>query len=451
MRGTLNALFAGFMAWCMVDVAVQLSNHLEYEPSWWFHWKRQICVAMILLPVTLGYFKPRIMQPVIRLVRAAVVAASFSALWVVPELVHLAMIRQPQEDASKLLLLSANHPSAPAGSHPRIIWILFDELSYDQTFDHPAPGINLANFDRLQSESVSFSNLEPAGIYTELIIPSLFLGRRVVHVRATVGGDLSYQDENRDGWISYDPDDTLFGVAQGYGLSTAVDGWYNPYCHLLAPVLNDCFWEPSATANSQLAPFFASRNKSMVSEAEVLPKLVFAKVTSRKPPNAGAHVQEYRDLMARTTALIEDDKLDFIFLHLPVPHPPGIYDRSRHMLRAGGTYLDNLVLADDTMGVLLREIEANDAAARTTIIVSSDHSWRIPLWRPSAEWTREEESASRGRFDERPVLLIHFPAQHSANEVNESLPEMVEHDIIADMLRGRMNNVKELQAFLARR
>jgi len=32
-----------------------------------------------------------------------------------------------------------------------------------------------------------------------------------------------------------------------------------------------------------------------------------------------------------------------------LPHPPGIYDREHHMLRSGGSYLDNLVLADDTL------------------------------------------------------------------------------------------------------
>ena len=75
--------------------------------------------------------------------------------------------------------------------------------------------------------------------------------------------------------------------------------------------------------------------------------------------------------MGRTHALIENNQVRFVFLHLPVPHPPGIYDRQRHLLRSGGTYLDNMVLADDSLGELLQEIDATPSASQTTVIVSS--------------------------------------------------------------------------------
>jgi hypothetical protein len=47
------------------------------------------------------------------------------------------------------------------------------------------------------------------------------------------------------------------------------------------------------------------------------------------------------------------------------------------------------------------------------------------------------------------VLLIHFPGQKSGNDINAALPELLEHDMIADMLRGRMNNPEDLTAFLS--
>jgi membrane-anchored protein YejM (alkaline phosphatase superfamily) len=155
--------------------------------------------------------------------------------------------------------------------------------------------------------------------------------------------------------------------------------------------------------------------------------------------------------MQRTRALIQDGRVRFVFLHLPIPHPPGIYDRHRHMLRPSGTYLDNLVLADDALGSLLSEIDSTSYASQTTVIVSSDHSWRIPTWRPDDAWTVEEERASGGRFDDRPVLLIHFPNQKSENDVGARLPELVQHDIIAGMLLGQINSPGDLAAFLAER
>ena len=153
--------------------------------------------------------------------------------------------------------------------------------------------------------------------------------------------------------------------------------------------------------------------------------------------------------MAHTSALIENNKVRFVFLHLPVPHPPGIFDRQNHTLREGGTYLDNLVLADDTLDTLMQEIDATPSADRTTIIISSDHSWRIPLWRPGEGWSAEEEQASGGNFDDRPVLLIHFPGQTLRNDVTAATPELLEHDIVAGMLLGKINSPQDLTAFLA--
>jgi membrane-anchored protein YejM (alkaline phosphatase superfamily) len=120
------------------------------------------------------------------------------------------------------------------------------------------------------------------------------------------------------------------------------------------------------------------------------------------------------------------------------------------MLRPSGNYLDNLVLADDTLGALMKEIDATPLASRTTVIISSDHSWRIPMWKPAEYWSTEEERASGGRFDNRPVLLIHFPGQKDGNEIKAALPEMIEHDIVAEVLRSRMGSPEDLSAFLTR-
>jgi hypothetical protein len=83
------------------------------------------------------------------------------------------------------------------------------------------------------------------------------------------------------------------------------------------------------------------------------------------------------------------------------------------------------------------------------VIVSSDHSWRIPMWRHAEGWSDEEERACGGRFDDRPMLLIHFPGQTSGDDVNSALPELLEHEIIAGMLLGKINNSKDLAAFLS--
>jgi hypothetical protein len=256
-----------------------------------------------------------------------------------------------------------------------------------------------------------------------------------------------YYDDSQHHWLAYDAKATLFGLAQQNGWSTGVDGWYNPYCRTLAPVLDVCYWEPAESL--LMEKYGASEEKSVLANAAVLPHAILGLLTNSPAAPERDQLEDYRKIMGRTHGLIENNQVRFVFLHLPVPHPPGIYDRQRHLLRRGGTYLDNMVLADDILGELLQEIDGTPSASQTTVIVSSDHSWRIPIWRHDKYWSAEEERASGGRFDERPMLLIHFPGQKSGNDVNAALPEMLEHDMIAEMLRGRINNPEDLSAFLS--
>jgi membrane-anchored protein YejM (alkaline phosphatase superfamily) len=152
--------------------------------------------------------------------------------------------------------------------------------------------------------------------------------------------------------------------------------------------------------------------------------------------------------MTHAAQLIKNDKLDFVFIHLPVPHPPGFYDRNTHRLCACGNYLDNLVLADDTMGELLKAINQTHEADQTTLIISSDHSWRVPIWEVRTFWTPEEERISQGQYDSRAVFLIHFPGQTSAVDVPQTYSEVFEHDIIASMLQNKTNSPDDLVSVL---
>jgi hypothetical protein len=439
----LQTLFAILVLWRIMDFAVHLQNNLLIT-AYWSTTRKQSCIAIFLVSGVLAFFLPHITEPVVRAIRLVIAAFAFSALWIIPQLIHLALLQPPVQSAASIHLPAPLH----SNSKQRIIWILFDELSYDQTFDHRFPGIKLPNFEQLHSVSFSFSNLNPAGFYTNRIIPSLFLGRRIDRIRSTLDGDLWYYDEPQHRWLAYDPNATLFGIARRNGWSSGIEEWDFPYCRILASVLNTCSWEPSGILPVEI--YGASEDKSVLANAAVLPHEFLARLTNQTATFINnKDIQEYRDMMTHTHALIENDQVRFVFLHLNVPHPPGIYDRQRHMLRAGGNYLDNLVLADDTMGALLQEIDASPSASQTTVIVSSDHSWRIPYWRHGIFWSDEDERASGGHFDDRPVLLIHFPGQSSGNVVNSALPELLEHDIIADMLRGRINNPAELTVFLS--
>ena len=128
-------------------------------------------------------------------------------------------------------------------------------------------------------------------------------------------------------------------------------------------------------------------------------------------PAQEKHTSDLQALLPQAEALIRDQSIGFVFIHLSVPHPPGIYDRRPGTHRVTGTYIDNLALADRTLSQLMATLNATALADKTAVIVCSDHSWRVPLWRPTPQWSKEEEIASQGRFDQRPVLMIHYPGQ----------------------------------------
>lgn len=439
-----EAVFAGVIAWIVIDHAFKILFRLLYPVANWENRWDQSALAIPLLMAALALFVPRFSAPAVRAIRFFLVTLSFSALWIVPQLVRVGLARPAIQPV-------AFHPQSQPGPglpNRRIIWILFDEFSYHQAFDHPAGGVALPNFERLRASAVSFSSLTPAGYDTDRIIPSLFMNKRFDHFRSTLSGQLWYQDLASQSWVAYEAAGTVFGQAQRGGWNPAIDGWYNPYCQFLAPVLSACHWSPGVTL--PMESYGASEEKSSLADAQALPMQVIADVSNRATTPRDLHIAAYQNLMAHTKSLIDDQRFRFIYIHLPVPHPPGIYDRRRHALCRCGSYLDNLVLADDSLDILMKQIAASSSADQTTVIVTSDHSWRILIYRDWPDWTAEEELASGGRFDDRPILLVHFPGQQSGEEVHAVLPEMLEHDMIAAMLEGQINSAGDLVGWSSR-
>ncbi len=60
----------------------------------------------------------------------------------------------------------------------------------------------------------------------------------------------------------------------------------------------------------------------------------------------------YVDLEQHAVDVLKTDQADFVFLHLPVPHSPNIWNRMRGRFtqRCGSSYLDSLALADRELG-----------------------------------------------------------------------------------------------------
>jgi hypothetical protein len=329
----------------------------------------------------------------------------------------------------------------PPRQHPLLVWVVFDELSYDQVFEHRARDLNLANFDALRAQSTVFTDTQPAGYHTVKIIPSLLTGKIVDGIRYNFHNRLWVHHESESGWAPIDGAQTVFGDAEHAGWRTAAVGWYNPYCSIYADALQNCFW-----TNHDMFDGLMAQNASFADNVYTPLEQVVREL--RSPSRADRHLcsfdvrhryQTHIDLQQHAFQLLRTDQADFIFLHFAIPHSPNIWSRINgdYTQTCDSSYLDNLALTDRVLGRLLATLKASPRWGQTTLIVQGDHSWRIDAWNWLPAWTEEDDAASRGVFDQRPALIIHQAGQSEPQTVAAAWPIIQVHGVVEQVLHGQ--------------
>ncbi|MFL6428869.1 MAG: sulfatase-like hydrolase/transferase [Acidobacteriaceae bacterium] len=430
-------------AWCGERGIAEFLRNIEAGvrlPGWSAHlpWV-VLALALVLLLFARRYYDIAIATTEVLLISAGIT----TALLILPRLVIASFNHAPPEQAS--FTHSVRQPWH--SGEPRVIWVLFDELSYNQVFDHRQPSIELPAFTAFQQTSISFSQLVPVGNMTDLVVPSLLLGQPIYAIKSNLSGELLWRSSPQMGWRRFDPEATVFAAARRQGLGTGVDGWYNPYCRLLATILDRCYWNFEDFSGGSRFGRLSSERSTLQNARDALPIVpLIEKVFEHGNANQGHTSQSHRidhdRVLKQAKPLIEDENIRFAFIHLAVPHPPGIYPDPLEGGRED--YLGNLILADQILAEIRSTIEKTSSAADTILIVSSDHSWRIPFWRSSPGWTRAEERATNGGFfDKRPVLMVHFPQQTKAEQIDRPESAMIVHSLLLDLFQGRVRTPKE--------
>jgi hypothetical protein len=324
------------------------------------------------------------------------------------------------------------HPHAAGEAHPRIVWVLFDELSYAQTYEQRPAGLQLPNFDSLAAQSTVYTDARPIGYWTEMVLPSLFLGRTVDAVRASPAKRLLIGNGNGTS-ILFPTDQSLTAEAQRAGWNVGIDGWYNPYCSILSGTFQKCQWSDREDPSGP-----------MITAATVRQNMILGAVDQLRTVEGdlSSYITQSEDetLFRRADELLQDESLDFVFIHIPLPHPPGAWDRqtetwARFSPGYEPSYEDNLALTDRELGRILKIAEASPRWSKTTLLVQGDHSWRVGIWRTTPLWSSEDERISHGgRFDDRPALIVHAAGQTSAVKVDAPTSLMFAHTLLHNVL-----------------
>ena len=346
-------------------------------------------------------------------------------------------------------------PAAGTPPRARVIWILLDELPESQIFDHRPEGVALPALDAMAAQSTVFTEVQPVEQFTERVMPALLVGQRSDNTRSAANGDVFLHHPNGN-WFPFDARQSIFADAQAAGYQTAVAGWHNPYCRMLGDTADRCFWtfRPRLTNGMSSGESFAANMvaplqqlggygiaEGAISAVIGLPRIQIV--------DAQLHIDDVRSLAAVSDTLLSDPRLNFLLLHLPAPHPTGIYNRRRHQfVTSGGSFIDNLVLADDLLAHIRSVLQAQGEWDSDAIVVSGDHGWRVNMWRHLPGWTTEGERASHGgHVDLRPAMMVKLPQQNTSQQETTPVSLLSVHDLLDDLLHGTLQKPEDVLRF----
>jgi hypothetical protein len=354
-------------------------------------------------------------------------------------------------------LLSPLHSSQPltnsSGAHPRIVWIVFDEMSADLVFDHRPADLKLPEFDQLASVSmIATQAFSPAG-RTLQSVPALLTGKLVASAEPSGPNNLLLTFDGSGNSIGWMQTEDLFSVSRRRGINTAVVGWFHPYCRVIGDRLNKCFWQP---ASQNTDPEKLSLGRTIILQsAELLRVLPFTgdlvtRITQKRFDYRTAHLDDYAQLMEAATQTVADSSLDLVLVHLPVPHPPYVFDRKREAWDTTTEldYLDNLALADRALGQLRRAMEAARQWDNSTVVVSSDHWWRISYWEGKPTWSNADNIFRPEESDHRIPFLVKLPHQKTRVTYDKQLNTVITHDLLIDILDRTVETPDQLTNWL---
>ena len=247
-----------------------------------------------------------------------------------------------------------------------------------------------------------------------MVIPSLLQGGPIAAFKSNRRRRAALRNlQRRRRWQHFDPHATLFAAAQSLGWGTGVAGWYNPYCRILAAVLDRCYWTYHDFAGGLGSAAFQRTGRS----AECARRLcrsyrrLKTRLSTQIPPNS--HKRDYhRSSRMRSEALIRRYGHPLCVYPFACATSAGHLSRSRSAA-AGLDYLGNLILADQTLAQL-RAVIAKTACCR-----GHDSHRLLRSFLACAALAQTCRAGPRPRSAPpmgassipRPVLMVHFPGQ----------------------------------------
>jgi hypothetical protein len=337
----------------------------------------------------------------------------------------------------------------------RVVWIIFDELDYRVPFE--IKPLALPEFERFKNESLSATDARSPARDTLESIPSLLTGKPVEHGSPSGKAELilHFADQTT---AKFSETNDIFSDVRALDGNAAVIGWYHSYCRTIGRRLAACGWEGDKYSGSR------SLGAAMLRQAEelaVLLPLIFSSdidlieqsIDSNFEPEeerTREMVDAHRQRLEAVKAAVVNPELDLVFIHLPLPHPPAKYDRlTREFSQLHQDYVNNLALSDDVLGQIRRQMEEAGEWDDSTVLISTDHQWRVEHWKDSKISFTANDRALTGEIEDRRVpFMIKLKNQKQATVYDRRFNTVVSRALLLAVMKGEINAPAELKNWL---
>lgn len=357
--------------------------------------------------------------------------------------------------ASSALTKSSDKPpvtsvNAQSKTSPRVLWLLFDEMDQQVTFSRRPATVKLSELDRLRGQAVYASRAYSPSDCTEVSVPALITGKLLSDSQFANISTLMITPADSGRPLSLGTQANVFSRAREAGFNTASIGYYLP-CSIIGESLNQCSWrDPGALTLRESMSRQIESLLNAIPIASALWTARTAKLDQRE--NRQRQRDAYTRILEDAKKAALDPSLGLIFVHLPVPHPPGIYDRQKEVFELDGesSYLDNLQLADHALGDLRRVMEDAGIWEDTIVLVTSDHWWRCDIWGPGYMWTRKDGEVIAGDKDHRVPFVLKLARQREGVTYDGEFNNVLTHDLLLSLLKNEVSSPDSVTKWLDR-
>ncbi|MGH9584550.1 MAG: hypothetical protein ACRD4O_16625 [Bryobacteraceae bacterium] len=342
---------------------------------------------------------------------------------------------QPRFGAQTLAgMLPATHPN-------RAIWIIFDELDKRMLFDYRPARIQLPHFDALRGASLFGDRVQSPARNTESALPSLLLSKRIprdedmnLHSRP-----IEVRFSGCPHFVKFSAQRNIFRRARALGLNTAVSGWYHPYCQLFGADLSAC-----STPLQQRSSVLDNALDTAEWEALQLPNFTRHLAWLSPLPlgefNRRHHRERLNYVLENAEEMLRNQALNLVVIHLPTPHPPGIWDASRQTFTTSdrSDYIDNLALADEVLAEIEGVLRENGGWNKATILVSTDHPYRPAIWLKLPLARLEVRRVTQARWQPYIPFFLKLPGQKTGVAYHREFNSVLSGNLLLAALQGKI-------------